>query len=207
MARYTGPRLKKARALGCALPGLTRKSTERRSYPPGQHGQSKGKTKLSVFGSQLKEKQKLRYNYSVQERYLKNLMGKAFQSRENPGEKLLKLLEGRLDNVVFRSGYAPTILAARQLVRHGHIRVNGKKVNIPSAQTYVGDEISVPEKVAKLALVEMTWAQPSLSRPSWISCDESKKSAKVIAQPQKDEIGFLVEIGSIVEFYSRRVSK
>ena len=207
MARYRGPRLKKARALGCALPGLTRKSTDRRPYPPGDHGQSRGKAKKSVYGTQLLEKQKLRYNYGVQEKYLKNLVRRAFRSRENPGEKLVKLLESRLDNVVFRAGFAPTIVAARQLVGHGHIRVNGKKVNIPSCQVRVGDDISVPEKVSKFSVVEATWAQPSLVRPSWLSCDEGKMAAKMISEPQKDEIGFVVELSSVVELYSRSVSK
>lgn len=123
MSRYTGPRLKLVRALGTALPGLTSKTTER-NYPPGQHGQRQ--RKKSDYGIKLMEKQKLRFNYGVTETQIRRLMSEAKASREQAGKKLLELLERRIDNAVFRAGFAPTIVAARQLVRHKHVLLNGK---------------------------------------------------------------------------------
>ncbi|RYZ60910.1 MAG: 30S ribosomal protein S4, partial [Proteobacteria bacterium] len=121
MSRYTGPRVKKMRALGVELPGLSRKKIERRPYPPGQHGQAR--KKVSEFALRLHEKQKLRYNYGIGERQLRGLMTEALSSKTAPGKKLIELLERRLDNAVFRAGFALTIPAARQLVAHGHVLV------------------------------------------------------------------------------------
>ena len=141
MARYKGPRVKKLRALGVDLPGLSRKSRERRPYPPGQHG-NVGHKKTTEYGRRLMEKQKLRFNYNVSERQLRRLVKEARSSKTATGQKLLELLESRLDNVVFRAGFAPTIPAARQLTGHGHVTVNGKRVDIASYRVKQGDVIA-----------------------------------------------------------------
>ena len=140
MSRYTGPRVKKMRKLGVNLPGLSRKTMDRRPYPPGEHGGKRQKRK-SDYANQLMEKQKLRLNYGVSERQFRRYMVEARQSKTPTGDKLLELLERRLDNVVFRAGFAPTIPAARQLVNHRHIRLNGHKADIPSIRVKVGDVI------------------------------------------------------------------
>lgn len=129
MSRYTGPRLKVMRALGTELPGLSRKTIGARNHPPGQHGQRP--KRKSGFGLQLIEKQKLRFNYGVTEGQIQRLFREAKRAKAPTGEKLLELLECRLDNFVFRAGFAPTAVAARQLVRHKHVLFNGRAVNIP----------------------------------------------------------------------------
>ena len=149
MSRYRGPRVKLMRALGLNLPGLSRKSIERRPYPPGAHGGDR-RRKESDYGRQLKEKQKLRFNYGLGERQLRRLVIDARRSKTETGKKLLELLESRLDNVVFRGGLASTIPAARQLVNHAHVLVNGQKVDIPSFRVKVGDVITVRERSRKL---------------------------------------------------------
>jgi ribosomal protein S4, bacterial/organelle type len=151
MSRYCGPRVKKIRAVGVALPGLTRKSMERKPFPPGmQEGQFR--RKKSEYGNQLLEKQKLRFNYGVTERYLRKIVHESFNSKEHSGHKLLELLERRLDNVVFKAGYAPTIPAARQLINHKHVLVDGKKVNISSYRVAPGQKITISEKAQKLTM-------------------------------------------------------
>ena len=203
MSRYTGPRLKLIRALGVELPGLTRKSMERRPYPPGQHGASR-RRKPSVFGLQLKEKQKLRFNYGVSENVLRRVMKKAQRMKGETGLNLLGLLESRLDNVVFRSGFAPTIPAARQLIVHGHVRVNGKKVDRPSYVVKNGMEITPTEKGLKLPVVESTLENVPLKRPEWMNFDDGKKVCTVTEKPDHDSVPFPVEINMVVEYYSRR---
>ena len=170
MSRYTGPRLKVMRALGVELPGLSRKSIEKRPHPPGQHGVKM--RKKSEFGAQLQEKQKIRYNYGLGEKQLRRLIVEAERSKDPTGEKLIELAERRLDNVVFRAGFAPTGIAARQLVRHGHIRLNGRRVDIPSARVKPGDIISLSERGQRIPMVTETLAEPALRRPEWISFDE-----------------------------------
>ena len=206
MSRFRGPRLKVMRGLGVELPGLSRKSIERRPFPPGQHGGNR-RRKVSNYGRQLHEKQKLRYNYGISEKPLRRIVKEAFQSRGVYSEKLVELLERRLDNVVFRAGMAPTIPAARQLVSHGHIRVDGKRVTIPSFRVKIGNEVSVKEKSQKLPIVEATIGSPSVVRPIWLEVDEGKFHAKVTALPDVESIPFPVNLGDVVEFYSRRISK
>ena len=203
MSRYTGPRLKLIRSLGVELPGLTRKSMERRPYPPGQHGASK-RRKPSVFGLQLKEKQKLRFNYGLTENVLRRAVKKAARMRGEIGPNLLGILESRLDNVVFRAGFAPTIPAARQLIVHGHIRVDGKKVDRPSFHCKNGIEINPSEKAVKLPIVESTLENVPLKRPEWMQFDDGKKVATVSEKPNHDSVPFPIEINMVVEYYSRR---
>lgn len=203
MARYTGPRVKKMRSLGINLPGLSRKSVDKRPYPPGQHGKV-GRRKLTEFGRRLLEKQKLRINYGLSERQLRNLMVEARRSKLATGEKLLELLERRLDNVVFRAGYAPTIPAARQLVSHGHITVNGQRVNIPSFRVRLNDVIKPREKSLKISNVQASLQSPALQRPDWLE-DSGEGSYSIKALPDAGNIPFPIEIQLVIEFYAKRL--
>ena len=201
MARYTGPRLKKLRALGVDLPGLSRKNREKRPYPPGQHGQ--GRKKLSDYALRLMEKQKLRYNYGIGEKQLRALFKSAVASKQSSGKKLLELLERRLDNVVFRAGYAPTIPAARQLVNHGHFLLNGRKVNIPSLEVKIGDELTIRERSREVKVIVASVAGPALSRPEWLSFNDDDMKATVVALPTADTVPVDVDSQMVVEYYSQ----
>lgn len=204
MSRYTGPRLKLMRSVGIQLPGLSRKSIERKPYPPGlKEGQYR--RKKSDYGLHLLEKQKLRFNYGITEKYLRRVVREAFRSKEHSGYKLLELLECRLDSALFRAGLAPTIPAARQLIRHNHVLVNGKRVNIPSYRVAPGQEFQLTEKAYKLPMVTHVLEQPVLARPAWLSFDTEKKSVKMITMPDRDSFPFPIEVSLIVEFYARSV--
>ncbi|MDS4015596.1 MAG: 30S ribosomal protein S4 [Candidatus Accumulibacter sp.] len=202
MARYTGPRLKIVRALGVELPGLTRKAPNR-DYGPGQHGM-KPKRK-SGFGVQLQEKQKLRYNYGVSERQMQRLFREAKNSKAQTGAKLLELLERRLDNVVFRAGFAPTTIAARQLVSHRHVRLNGRPVTIPSIRVKTGDVISLSDKAKVIPMVVDTLADLPLTRPEWIGFDDAQHAATVTRTPDANEVPFPIEVQHVVEYYAIRL--
>lgn len=205
MSRFTGPRLRVMRALGVDLPGLSRKSTESRPNPPGQHGARATRRRRSDFSIKLGEKQKLRFNYGVSERQLRRLMLDARKSDGPTGDYLLQLLERRLDNVVFRAGFAPTILAARQLVSHRHIRLNGRIVNIPSVRLKVGDEISVKPESAELPIVAGTLQDMPLSRPEWLSWNEETRTAKIMHAPAAEDVPFPIDVQQVVEYYSNRL--
>jgi small subunit ribosomal protein S4 len=204
MSRYTGPRLKKMRALGIDLPGLSRKSIERRPYPPGQHG-PKIRRKVTDFGKQLGEKQKLRLNYGLGERQMRRYMIEARRSKTASGDKLVELLERRLDNVVFRSGFAPTIPAARQLVAHGHFVVNGHRVNIPSYQVKPGDTVAVKEKSRDLKVIVESLESQTLSRPDWLDVAKDQKTTKVRDLPHRDSVPFTIDLQQVVEYYAKRL--
>lgn len=202
MSRFTGPRVKKMRALGIDLPGLSRKTIERRPFPPGPHANSR-RRRESDYARQLKEKQKLRFNYGLGERQFRKLMVEARASKGETGKKLLELLERRLDNVVFRAGFAPTIPAARQLVNHGHFQVNGRRVNIPSYRVKAGDLIEVRERSKKLVFIAESIENISLNRPEWIEFDGAKHLAKVTSLPDENSVPFDVEVQLVVEYYAR----
>ena len=203
MARYSGPRLRIMRALGVQLPGLSRKQWDaRKPYPPGMH-QGRHRKKLSVYGTQLQEKQKLRFNYGLGEKQFRRVVKMSFQKRGNPGENLLQFLERRLDNAIFRAGFAPTIPAARQLIVHGHVRVNGKRVNKPSFLIKAGHELGLSEKAAKFTHVEASLENPSVVTPEWLGVDAAKKTAAVVSLPDHESVPFPIEIAHIVEFYSK----
>ncbi|MEE2788910.1 MAG: 30S ribosomal protein S4 [Myxococcota bacterium] len=204
MSRFTGPRVKVMRALGLELPGLSRKSIERRPYPPGEHG-GRRRRRDSVFGLQLKEKQKLKMNYGVSEKQMRRLIKQARRSKQETGLKLIELLERRLDNVVFRAGYAPTIPAARQLVNHGHFRVNGRKVDVPSFCVGEGDIIELKPKSAKLKPVEEALEQLSLTRPEWVTFDAEARKTTVQGLPASDSVPFEIDVQQVVEYYARRL--
>ncbi|MFT6397649.1 MAG: small subunit ribosomal protein S4 [Bradymonadia bacterium] len=192
------------RALGVDLPGLSRKSIERRPYPPGQHGQAR-RRKISDFGRQLKEKQKLRLNYGVSEKQMRRYVKQARASKLAAGQKLLELLERRLDNAVFRAGLAPTIPAARQLINHGHMSVNGRRVNIASYQLGEGDVIRPRDKSLKLSCIETSLAELSLSRPDWIEFDSKKMTSRVKSPPNADSVPFPIDVQLVIEYYSSRM--
>lgn len=203
MSRYTGPRLKVLRALGVELPGLSRKALGERNYPPGQHGQRP--KRKSDFGVKLIEKQKLRFNYGLTESQIQRLFREAKMSKAPTGEKLLELLERRLDNFVFRAGFAPTAVAARQLVRHKHVLLNGKSVNIPSIRVRPGDTITLTGKGRRIPCAVESLAEPALQRPEWLHFDESTVSATMTRVPGGDEVPFPIEVQHVVEYYAVRI--
>src|SRR5690554_1411049 len=204
MARHTGPRVKIMRALGADLPGLSRKTRERRPYPPGQHGQGR-RRKLSDYGRQLQEKQKLRYNYGLGERQFRRIVVEARASRMAAGQRILQLLESRLDNVVFRAGYASTIPAARQLVTHGHFLVNGRRVDIASYRVSEGDVIQPRSRSLNLKPIEESLAAPSLARPDWLEFNADKRITRVAALPPASTVPFEVDVQLVIEYYSQRL--
>ena len=205
MARHLGPRVREMRALGILLPGLSAKSIERRPYPPGQHGMHRNKRKPSPFKRQLQEKQKLRLNYGVTERQLRNLMKLAHKGKGRTDETLMELLERRLDNVVFRAGYARTIPAARQLVRHGHVLIDGSRVDIPSYRVSQGEVISLLEVSKKILVVQSNWESPPLMRPAWLEVDVAGMTAKVAGPPGLKTVPFDIFPQLVVEFYAKRL--
>ncbi|HIK16679.1 MAG TPA: 30S ribosomal protein S4 [Leptolyngbyaceae cyanobacterium M33_DOE_097] len=201
MSRYRGPRLRIARRLG-DLPGLTRKSPKR-AYPPGQHGQER--KKRSEYAIRLEEKQKLRFNYGVTERQLLRYVRKARRASGSTGTTILQLLEMRLDNTVFRMGMAPTIPAARQLVNHGHVTVNGKVLDIPSYNCRPGDVIAVRDRDASRKLVEANLQYPGLANlPSHLEFDKSKLQGKVNGVIDREWIALKINELLVVEYYSRQ---
>ncbi|PSB20081.1 30S ribosomal protein S4 [Phormidesmis priestleyi ULC007] len=201
MSRYRGPRLRIVRRLG-DLPGLTRKSP-RRAYPPGQHGQER--KKRSEYAVRLEEKQKLRFNYGVNERQLLRYVRKARRASGSTGQVLLQLLEMRLDNTVFRMGMAPTIPGARQVVNHGHITVNGRVVDIASYQCRAGDVIAVKDKEASRKLVEQNLQYPGLANlPNHLEFDKNKLTGKVNSVIEREWIAIQINELLVVEYYSRQ---
>lgn len=205
MSRFTAPRVKVMRSLGVDLPGISRKTIESRPNPPGQHGAKASRRRLSDFGVKLKEKQKLRFNYGLTESQMRKLIMNARKGNNPTGEQLLQLLERRLDNVLFRAGFAPTGIAARQLVSHGHVLQNGKPVNIPSIRVNVGDVITLKSSSFKMPLVIETLAKIVLERPVWLHWDDTTKSIKVAHLPDADQVPFPVDVQQVVEYYSNRI--
>ena len=205
MSRLTGPRVKIMRALGVDLPGLSRKSMEARPAPPGQHGNKASRKRLSDFGVKLKEKQKIRFNYGLTETQMRRLIVDARKGKEPTGERLVQLLERRFDNVVFRAGFAPTLIAARQLVTHGHFLLNGKRANIPSIRLKVGDEIVVRDKSKQIPIIVETIKEPSLNRPEWLDWDEQQSLVRLAHYPSVNDAPFTVDLQLVIEFYANRV--
>lgn len=202
MARYTGPKSKIARKLGEPIFGED-KAYARRPYAPGQHGANK-RRKLSEYGTQLREKQKAKYTYGVLERQFRNLFKKASAAKGVTGENLLQLLEQRLDNVVYRLGIAPSRAAARQLVLHRHITVDGKVVNIPSYNVTPGEVVAVREKSKSLEVIQDALAGFNHSKYPWIEWDESVKGGKLLHLPQREDIPENIKEQLIVELYSKQ---
>ncbi len=201
MARYTGPKTKIARKFGEPIFGED-KVFAKRNYPPGQHGQNRRK-KTSEYGTQLREKQKAKYTYGVLERQFRNLFEKAARTKGITGEVLLQLLESRLDNVVYRLGLAPSRPAARQLVLHKHINVNGKNVNIPSYRVMPGDVVTVREKSKSLEVIADSVSGFNHSKYPWIEWDNSIMGGKFLHVPAREDIPETIKEQLIVELYSK----
>ena len=201
MARYTGPKSKIARKFGEAIFGED-KVLAKKNYPPGQHGQNR-RRKTSEYGMQLKEKQKAKYTYGVLERQFRNLFEHAARTKGITGEVLLQLLESRLDNVVYRLGLAASRPAARQLVLHKHICVNGKPVNIPSYRVVPGDVVTVREKSKNLEVITDCVAGFNHSKYPWIEWDEQIKGGKFLHLPERADIPETIKEQLIVELYSK----
>ncbi len=201
MARYTGPKSKIARKFGEPIFGED-KVLSKKNFPPGQHGQNK-RRKTSEYGVQLREKQKAKYTYGVLEKQFHNLFNKAARTKGITGEVLLQLLEGRLDNVVYRLGIAPTRAAARQLVLHRHITVNGQVVNIASYAVQPGDVVGVREKAKSLEVISDALAGFNHSKYPWIEWDEAAKAGKFLHVPAREDIPENIKEQLIVELYSK----
>ena len=200
MARYTGPSTKIARKFGEPIFGGD-KYFEKRNFPPGQHGLAAKRKKQKEYGVQLKEKQKVKYTYGVLERQFRNIYKKASRMKGQKGENLLILLESRLDNLVYRMGVAPTRAAARQLVSHCHITVNGEVCNIPSSIVKPGDVIAVRERSKSLEVI--TNAVGAARKYSWIEFDAKNLSGKYLNVPVREEIPENINEQLIVELYSK----
>ena len=201
MARYTGPTTKIARKFGEPIYGPD-KSFERKNYPPGQHGLAKKRKKTSEYGIQLKEKQKVKYTYGVLERQFRNLYEKASKMKGRKGENLLMLLESRLDNLVYRMGIAPSRAAARQLVTHCHIVLNGEVCNVPSLIVKPGEIIGVRERSKSLEVVQDSVGSGA-GRYSWLQWDSNTMSGKFLNLPERTEIPETINEQLIVELYSK----
>ena len=202
MARYIGPKSKIARKFREPIFGPD-KALERKNYPPGMHGASKKRGKQSEFAVQLMEKQKVKYTYGVLERYFENLFEKSSAKEGITGENLLKFLEARLDNVVYRLGIAPTRSAARQLVGHKHVTVNGEVVSIPSYSLRSGDIISVRERSKSLEVITHSSAGKKITKYSWLEWNHTELTGKFLNYPNRDEIPENIKENLIVELYSK----
>jgi small subunit ribosomal protein S4 len=203
MARYTGPKSKISRRFGVALFGPS-KALERKNYPPGMHGPKGSRRKQSDYATALAEKQKLRFQYGLMERQFRRYFNTALKKRGVTGETLLQMLETRLDNVVYRMGFANSRGAARQLVSHGHVTVNGRKVNVASYNVKAGDVVAIKDKPGSRRLVtrnlELTQIQPV---PDWLVADKDQFQGKVMRIPSREEIAPIVNEQLVVELYSR----
>ncbi len=200
MARYTGPTTKIARKFGEPIYGPD-KYFEARNFPPGQHGFAKKHKKSSEYGTQLKEKQKVKYTYGVLEKQFRNLYEKASRMKGQKGENLVILLESRLDNIVYRLGIAPTRAAARQLVTHCHITLNGEVCNVPSCLVKPGAVVAVRERSKSLEVISASVA--SAHRYSWLEFDAKSLTGKYLNVPVREEIPEVINEQLIVELYSK----
>ncbi len=200
--RYTGPKVKKARRLGMAFTAKDVKILQKRGFPPGQHGQNR--VRLSEYGTQLREKQKAKISYGIMERQFEIYFNRALKQSGVTGDNLLKLLETRLDNIVYRLGFAETRAQARQLVGHGFFEVNGKKVDIPSYQVKVGDVVAVRQSKQKKHYVERIKEKlKAFKTLDWLELNANNLSGKILSLPMVDQLGTEINTQLIVEHYSR----
>jgi small subunit ribosomal protein S4 len=202
MARYTGPKSRIARKFGEPIFGPD-KYLERKNYPPGQHGMNKKRKKTSEYGIQLREKQKAKFLYGMLEKQFRNTFEKAQRNKGVTGEVLLQLLESRLDNTVYRLGIAPTRSAARQLVSHRHITVNGNLVNIPSYQLKPGDIVGVREKSRSLETIADSLSTRRYAKLPWLEWDDAQMAGKFMSIPERTDIPENIKEQLIVELYSK----
>jgi small subunit ribosomal protein S4 len=202
MARYTGPTTKKARTFGEAIYGYD-KNFEKRKYAPGQHGNAKKRGNQSEYAVQLKEKQKAKYTYGILERQFAKIFNEASRKHGVTGENLLRLLELRLDNTIFRLGMAPTRNAARQLVTHKHVTVNGRIVNIPSYTLRIGEVVGIRDKSKNLELIQGTLKTGRAKKYNWLELNTEKMEGKYVEIPNRDQIPENIKEQLIVELYSK----
>lgn len=205
MARYTGPKARVSRRLGTNIFGTKGETValEKRPYPPGEHGRTRRRGNPSEYLLQMQEKQKARFTYGLSEKQFRNLYEEANRREGVTGENMLRFLELRLDNVVYRSGWAATRPQARQFVGHGHINVNGKRVDIPSYRVRKGDIITLRDKTRDLVVIQ--WNREVLDRtpPAWLEAGDGGFSVTVLAAPHRDQIDVPVREQLIVELYSK----
>lgn len=204
--KYIGPKVRLSRRLGVALTPKAARILERKPYPPGEHGPIKmggRRPKISDYSRQLTEKQKLRAQYNIHERQMLNYYTKAIKMKGNSAENLIQLLESRLDALVLRAGFAPTIYAARQVVNHGHMLVNGLRVNIPSYQVKPGDVIEVAEKSRRIPMMQEARESRGSNAPEYLAVDKDAMRATFVRLPNRVEVPVICEVPSVVEFYSR----
>ncbi|MBR4446507.1 MAG: 30S ribosomal protein S4 [Solobacterium sp.] len=200
MARYTGPIYKKSRRLSFSVLE-TGEELKKRQYAPGQHGPTK-RVKLSGYGTQLREKQRIRYMYGLNEKQFSNLFQKASRMEGMAGVNFLVLLESRLDNLVYRMGFARTRKAARQLVNHGHIEVNGKKVDIPSAEIKPGSVIAVRENARSMQVINEA-LESNITAPAFVDVDKENKKGTYVRLPERSELNGDINEALVVEYYNR----
>jgi small subunit ribosomal protein S4 len=198
---YHGPKAKIERRFGVAWTPKGEKILARRPNPPGQHGRSRRPKRDSIYKRQLTQKQLLRSQYNIREKQMRRYYMKAIKSRGNNEERLLQLLETRLDALVLRAGFAQTIYAARQYVSHGHIQVNGKRVNIPSYAVKPGDEIQVKQKSREALQSQVS--QPPAAYPAYLETNDKDASAQLLRLPASHEVPVLGDVKQVIEFYSR----
>ncbi|MDA3875137.1 MAG: 30S ribosomal protein S4 [Kiritimatiellae bacterium] len=198
---YRGPKAKKSRRLGVAITPKSQRYLETRGFPPGQHGKGRRPSKLSDYGRQLMEKQRIRFQYNMSEKQLRLAYEKASRSQDPTPEVLIQSLESRLDTVVLRAGFARSIFAARQYVNHGHFLVNGKKVDVPSFQVKVGDEVSVREKSKNMDCFKNALAMAE--KVPYVTTNEGDLSCRLSTIPSREEIPVVGDVATVVEFYSR----
>ncbi len=200
--RYTGPKAKKARRLGLAFTPKEARVLQKRAYAPGQHG--KNRARLSEYGMQLKEKQKAKFAYGILEKQFSNYFQKALKQPGVTGDNLLRLLESRLDNIIFRLGFSETRAQARQMVNHGFFEVNGKKVDIPSFLVKVGDVVALRQSKLKSKLAEKLKEKlKSYKSAEWLELSSAKFSGRVLSTPEPEDMKNLINTQLIVEHYSR----
>mgnify|MGYP001211116562 CR=1 FL=1 len=203
MARYTGPRSKICRRLEFAAFESPKFSNIRKNYPPGQHGQGR-RRKLSNYGIQLREKQRMKYLYGILEKQFRNYFKKAVNQKGATGQNLLIILESRLDNTIYRLGLAPTRRSARQLVNHKHILVDGRVVNIPSFQLRPGAVVEVRDKSKKIPILQDSIKNVSLDNPvPWLTIDKAKQKGTFDSIPERDQINEPIDEQLVVELYSK----
>ncbi|MCD4819510.1 MAG: 30S ribosomal protein S4 [Candidatus Cloacimonetes bacterium] len=204
MARYTGPKAKICRRFGENIMGSPKydKILEKRNYRPGQHGQAM-RRKVSDYSIHLTEKQKLRYTYGVLERQFRNYFQKADKMQGKTGDNLLELLERRLDNIVYRMGFARTRMQARQFINHGHFIVNGRKVNIPSFIVNIDDVVVVKDKSKKLSIIQEAIDANRGSQYEWLEVNSDEFTGKVLQIPTREQIPIIIDERLIVEYYSK----
>lgn len=205
MARYIGPQLKRCRQLGTVLPGITTVATLDRPFPPGDHGASR-RNKPSDFKVRMMEKQKARVHFGILERQFRRYVEHASRMKGAAGTNLVLLLESRLDSIVWRMGFARTITAARQMVVHGHVIVNGIRVDRPSFHVAPGSLVTIKEKSkAKPFLADIVGGTVGRARPSWIEFDPATLTGKLISSPDRSDLPFELNENAIIEYYSQQL--